>query len=38
MARPQHEGDNGGPQNKFKIFIKRKIRLFGQDVVGRGHG
>ncbi|TYJ03359.1 hypothetical protein E1A91_A12G022200v1, partial [Gossypium mustelinum] len=26
------EGSNGGPQNEFKVFIKRKIRLFGQDI------
>ncbi|MBA0771628.1 hypothetical protein Gotri_007120 [Gossypium trilobum] len=38
MARSQHEGGNGGPQNELKVFIKRKIRLFGQDIMRRGHG
>ncbi|MBA0833561.1 hypothetical protein Goarm_005996, partial [Gossypium armourianum] len=34
MTRPQQEGGNGGPQKEFKVLIKRKIRLFGQNILG----
>ncbi|MBA0844670.1 hypothetical protein Goarm_023321, partial [Gossypium armourianum] len=34
MTRPQQEGGNEGPQNEFKVLVKRKIRLFGQDIWG----
>ncbi|MFQ6636014.1 hypothetical protein Gotur_012996 [Gossypium turneri] len=34
IARPLQEGGNGGPQHEFKVLVKRKIRLFGQDIWG----